>query len=695
MDVVEVKPQDALEAVRRRPLERRPVYVHEGVIARLETCERKKDYIRGSGLQYVLHSFNKHCSQLSPDKLLEALRILSENQLFDRRTLYNLYDSIARNILYFTSAQHRKLLKYIGTCLSYTVHGAKLLSADDCAKVISQLDSFLPQSASYSTDDFVENVSNNVESHESAQTVTDDAVIAFDDVVGIGLDTLSIADFDGGPVPLDELNRLNLEIVRKTAALYGKNMLGGTRVVTASDSRAILCSALEIMLKLSSTLDVHSATVQECTRSLADVLRHVNVESLQIWGDAGDAALRDLLRNAHGIADALSIMLLDVFPKIIHAIPLQKSGVSDYVTASMFLKLDLLRSAREVRSTYVSADPTLFHMICDAFHHLSARCAKDCIQMLSLDIQQSVWEMRQLESQLRRLCESLTSQNLNCFSDIISHGQLKRLDNDAASSGPSYPWQGFTLKFAEECVNNIDSMDPSSVSMILCIIADNYGSPPEQAGDELRNLLPECFRKLYANSKSLTTASILDVIERCCTKLGYLHHYAARIMLNTALSRYVTSHADAVLATNLHMLCLRIPYDMATCIRRKSFMRVVSYMDEVCLCENGFRLIDREAHSVEGDGNAVTTRHSPEVATRPVVSPHYNSPGTRFLSDRSAGRTRCVYSSYRKSYGKPKPPSHLGKDNQVMPRQRGASHIHKLWKSIKPDLLRKLLPLIR
>ncbi|CDR97288.1 hypothetical protein, conserved [Babesia bigemina] len=694
MDIVEVKPQDALQAVRRRPLERRPVHIHEGVIARLETCERKKDHIRGSGLQYVLRSLNRHCSQLSPDKLLEALRILSENQLFDRRTLYNLYDSIARNILYFTPAQHRKLLTYIGTCLSYTVHGAKLLSAEDCATVISQLDSFLPRNAKDTPSGVADAVSDTNESHGPDQTVNDDAVVAADEVVGAGFNYLSIADFDGGPVPLDELNRLNLEIVRKTAALYGANILGGARVVAASDSGAILGSALEIMLKLSSTLDVHTSTIEDCARNLADIVSHVNIESLQSLGDARDAALRDLVRHAHGIADALSIMLLDVLPKITRAVSLPKCGISDYLTSSMYLKLDLLRGSREVRSAYVGADPTLFRMLSDALHHITARCDSEDKQPLSLDVQQSIFGMKQLESQMQRLCELLNSQNLDCFNDIVrlnskclslhkvlsvfdTHGQLTRHDHDGNSSDPPYTLRDFASRCVEEFGNHIEAMDPSVVSMLLCIIADGHGSPPEQLGDELRNILPECFRNLYVNSKSLSTASILDVIERCYTKMGYLHHYGARIMLNTALSRYVISHADAVLAANLHMLCLRIPYDMVACVRRKSFMRVVSYLDDVGLCEHGSRKFDREAQEVEGEEY------------------HYNGRGTRFLPDRSAGRVRCVYSSYRRSCGKPKYQPNQGDEKSLMPRQRGTSHIYKLWKAVQPDLLRKLLPLIR
>lgn len=48
MDVVEQPANTVVEIPRKQQLIRRPIHVHEGVIARLETCERKKDSIRGT-----------------------------------------------------------------------------------------------------------------------------------------------------------------------------------------------------------------------------------------------------------------------------------------------------------------------------------------------------------------------------------------------------------------------------------------------------------------------------------------------------------------------------------------------------------------------------------------------------------------------------------------------------------------------
>ncbi|GIX60619.1 caspase-14-like isoform X5 [Babesia caballi] len=536
MEVIPVKLAEALDTLKRKQLERRPVRVHEGVIARLETCERKRDSSRGSGLQYLLHNLNHHCHYLSPDKLLEALRILSDNQLFDRRTLYNLYDTIAKNLPYFTSTQHRSLLDSISKCINYTVKGTKLLSEEECTSIASQLDTIMcpPPKSETANDIFTKENGNSCAVFDNSDT-TETAISSVPDTCRD--DPLSIGDFDGGPVPLSELNRLQYDIVSKISTIYSKDDLINYGNATSLDALAILGSSLETMIRLSLSVDIDPTTVLECTKNLSNTMD--TMQRLCFYDyTAISYGMGNLLRHAKSVADALSLLILGKLPTIIRAVPTLKYDVPNLETTSMFLKLDLLRHVREVQAAYVSGDITLFRMIADAFSQRLALFSPTDSSWLSLPTQQFINDIIRIEGHLRQFCKFLILRPRDCHNNIMryvifyaililrrlcykhqalhkiltlfdDHGQLRHRPDQTTHFLDLRPQE--LLAFISSYKDHLNTIDSKTACLLLSMVADSYRGLSKQDEGMVRELLPLFFNKVYNNCSALTASDVLYV----------------------------------------------------------------------------------------------------------------------------------------------------------------------------------------
>ncbi|ORM40225.1 uncharacterized protein BXIN_1374 [Babesia sp. Xinjiang] len=684
MDVVEVKPAGALQAVRRRPLERRPLYVHEGVIARLETYERKRESLRGSGLQYVLRNLNQHCKQLSPERLLEALRILSENQLFDRRTLYNLYETIALNVLYFTPQQHRVLLQCIGKCLAYTVQGTKLPRSKECEFIVSQLNLVLDRKTEQSA------VSNGSElfdpCKEGLNSVTTLAVTSAP-TSDIDVATISIGDFDGGPVPLSELNRLSYDIVRKISAIYNDTGQPYRRGVI-SDLVDILCLNLRILLKLFPAMDIPKVHILECTKAICnqfDLLYVGRFESSQVL-------IEELLSYGNIVADAISILLLNTFPKLIHSTYMPRGLTSDVTSVSNYLKLDLLRDLKKVESAYIAGDTLLFNMMSDSFYSFVKQSPKKDEYTLSLETQQFIIDMKQLWCQLDRFCNFVVSLNHGCKDDLLRllslHAALKKVlglfDNHGQLvKGEQRYCPNDLYSSSLDTMGCIQDISAKSVCYFLGILSENRVTTCNQIDQRIGDTLRQCFYKIQNNCKPLTTADILYVLESCYYRFGYLHHYAARVMLNTAMSRHVVTHMDTVLAANMHLLCLTIPYNMVTYVDPKSFLRVTSYVESIGIGDEHF-----------GSSVSKVPNRYYGCAVEPTARPrqHDHFPLAHF--DRRMYRNRCLCSSYNYSLSKVQQPLRKAVTGNTASSKVCATYLYRIWEVLHPDRLRKVMSLV-
>eukprot|EP00371_Babesia_bovis_P003333 XP_001611980.1 hypothetical protein [Babesia bovis T2Bo] len=401
MDIVEKNTPDALEAVKRQPLKPRPIYVHEAVVARLDACERKRDSFRGSGLQYVLKGLNRYCHQLSPDKLLEALRIVSQNQMFDRWTLYNLYRSIYRNVLYFGSSQHSKLMEYISECLSYTVQGYGAVAVKDYEQVSSELYNLLPDA--FMEDDAV-----------TVQSTTADVTPQTNNTEL--MNEIDISAFDGGPVPLSELNRLSRDIVM---GVYQAYTTGGQTYRRALLGPFSMCyiykSCLEILLKLYPAVIVHPESVLDICESLSRQLEII-IQDVTMH--------KDLIPFANTVCDAVNMLLFSKMKRVVNTVDIV-SGIPMDIHRQM--DVDLLQLDKELESSYINGNSTLQPLVVSSF--------LSCLKMSMAHV--TVHQFDVIESiiyRLRHLCgvplngqyiELQLSYNMNRFiSHMISYQEL-------------------------------------------------------------------------------------------------------------------------------------------------------------------------------------------------------------------------------------------------------------------------------
>ncbi|GFE53448.1 SAC3 GANP family protein, putative [Babesia ovis] len=397
MDVIEAPKPTALDVSKRQPLIRRSVYVHEGVIARLETCERKLDSFRGSGLTYVLRSLNQYCHQLCPGKLLQALRILSDNQLFDRGTLYNLYTHIVKNILYFNSSQHRQLLQSISKCMAYTVQYSRVPSVEACSNLIAEINQLLPEedmntvSLQASKQAPTDNIANVVTNTETDNSIGGD--------MSHYANSVDISAFDGGPVPLSELNRLTSEIVSAVCSIYNWSNAQRRRIASLSDLGAIYSLCLDIYLRHSLTMDIKPRDILDIAYALSNHLAATFNDRLG-WTTTTNASTA-LIKDANVIADSMSWILFDTLRNI-----LSSSDSDTNCFSKQPIKLDILQETKQLRDNYIHGNISSLHLVVSTFQcHRPGSQDGNHAQLWRLDTQNTINALRRLGHQINRICQ--------------------------------------------------------------------------------------------------------------------------------------------------------------------------------------------------------------------------------------------------------------------------------------------------
>lgn len=524
MDVVEQPANTVVEIPRKQQLIRRPIHVHEGVIARLETCERKKDSIRGSGLHYVLNAFNSHCHHLPPSKLLDALRIISDNQLFDRRVLYNLFDSIAKNLLYFTSTQHRTLIECISKCMTYTLQSGKSIPLSKCDEVAWTLDAVLPSSSASCGNEIRAELTNQDSTAylHPVHTYRSECAISMD----VNDNSIGIEHFDGSPVPLAELNRLQVDIL-KSVLMRNRRIRGANYTNEGIEHDMVVeVSCLENLLRQSCSVYIPSSELIKSCKVVINMLsKAVSERDTVLWKAPCFANI--LQRCAVAVCDTIVLALTDKLPAISHDLPLRIHREGDYNHVSSTIKMSLLQSTDAIRAAYINGDVMLFRMIIDEFYSSVCDTASQHCGIIGVASQNVISELKDLNGQLKQQdgnFESHLQRDVDGFirfkfkqmmldkilSLFDSNGLLIQNKERAKIMVNDYTKQHIDalLQHVEGCYN---SLSAKSACLLLCMVTEGHPHDGIVPTDVIRRLMLTCFQYMYHKCYTLTNSDILCV----------------------------------------------------------------------------------------------------------------------------------------------------------------------------------------
>ncbi|KAK1445057.1 hypothetical protein BgAZ_109630 [Babesia gibsoni] len=685
MEVVERKAVSAVDVRRRQQLPRRPVFVHEDVISRLQTCERKKEFIKGSGLRYLLDSLNTHCHQFNPPKLVEALRLISDNQLFDRRSIYNLFDAIARNLLYFAPSQHRTIIDSISKCMVYTVQNITSLENEKCDRAMRELSSLLcrdgelgidkPQETSVKGRNPVDMAIGDKQ-YSDAITTTEEAVI-------------SLEHANGHHIPLSEINHLHLDILCKIAHYYSDH--GGNsleHLITRG-----LC--LKNMLRLSCHFNTSHYDLIPSALSLSDgIIVFLSKGELE---DMNEVFQGHFLNLANTIKDTIAIALIERLPVVRNEFPVARYDKDDYMSLSSALRLAQLESIGQLKSSYIRGDTTLLQMIIDDIINAVKVTSHEEPGVLNLELQNFIADIITIADKLaciHKLFSPFVSNNvdsyvrfecniaaINGFLHLFDmNGQINRNYQRAVESVEEYMLDA-SAALMDNVGYGVVGLNSKTICHLICIMEGQIEDGTGSLTLDQHSFLNAAFSVLYKQPELLDTSDVLYAIERCYQRFGYIHHYAVRIMINHVLSRHITTCSDALVAANVHALCFTIPYNIVSSVTYRNINRMLGFL---VAHESAYRAFTGMIYNIANYGGLHSTKGVPSA---PLLRNSVATDIQRNKKDRGPIE-RCVASSYSNSAMSAPKRRRIPPCMTYIHQGRGGTYLFRLWQLMQKTLLK-------